>query len=391
MDRGSGEDMVAGSALLLGDLDVAYPLRSAGIPVTVVRSRRDWTRFSRAGIGWVERPDDPADLAATLVRAARSMPGPVVLFVQDDEPLQYVSDHRDELAPSLRFLLPDADVLDALLDKWAFQQLAERHGLPVPETRVVSTDTRDVASLAGPTLVKPLRLRRSGTDVMNGSKAFVVADGEECLTLLRRLAPVHDRVLLQRLVPGPETRVESYHAYVDATGQVLAEFTGRKLRTVPAEFGYSTALITTLADDVRRLGRRVVGALNVRGFVKIDVKRGPDGRLWVLEVNPRTNLWHRLGAVAGCNLPVLAFHDLVGAPLVVAPPPTARPGVTWSRQPRDLFAAHDSGMSLRHYLPWLARCDAVTGLRLTDPWPFVRGGLLPHATRSLRSTLGRPS
>jgi len=50
---------------------------------------------------------------------------------------------------------------------------------------------------------------------------------------------------------------------------------------------------------VRRLGRELTERVGLRGFAKFDFKRDPDGRLWLLQVNPRFNLWHHVGADAG--------------------------------------------------------------------------------------------
>ena len=45
------------------------------------------------------------------------------------------------------------------------------------------------------------------------------------------------------------------------------------------------------------------------GVVKLDYKRDPrTGRFYLLEVNPRFNLWNHLGAAAGVNLPLLAYR-----------------------------------------------------------------------------------
>ena len=149
----------------------------------------------------------------------------------------------------------------------------------------------------------------------------------------------------------------------------MAEFTGRKIRTYPLEYGYSTSLVITDATDVAELGRDLVKRLNLRGVAKFDFKRGPGGKLRLLEVNPRFNLWHYLGAVAGVNLPALVYADLVGQlrPRISE----ARPGVRWCHIQKDLMAARTSGVRLSTWLSWILRCEAKYEFAWDDPLPFV--------------------
>ncbi|WP_040637959.1 ATP-grasp domain-containing protein [Microvirga lotononidis] len=110
-------------------------------------------------------------------------------------------------------------------------------------------------------------------------------------------------LMVQEAIPGPESRIESYHVYVDQTNATAAEFTGRKIRTFPLSCGHSTALETTDCADVRALGRDIVQKIGLRGVAKLDFKREPNGELHLLEINPRFSLWHHLGAIAGVNMP----------------------------------------------------------------------------------------
>jgi D-aspartate ligase len=372
-----------GQALVLGDLDIAYPLRDQDVRVTLMRPREEPSRFSNCGVSWVEQPDAVL-LPERLVETARGLPDPVVLYVAEDEVLQLVSHHRDALLPHLSFLMPEPDVVDALLDKGRFQELAAHHGLPIPPGEVVSTseDVFAAKQLDLPVLIKPLvwKTERLKTDFGLG-KAVVATTQLELRAILERVANSYERVLVQTFIPGDETRVESYHVYVNADGDILGEFTGRKIRTTPAAFGYSTAVMTTDEQDVIELGRRVVRAMGVLGVAKIDFKRDADGKLWVFEVNARFNLWVRLGAAAGVNLPALMFADVTGQPLPAVR--RARPGMTWSRQPRDLLVARAAGVSLGDYLPWLRACDVISGFRIHDPMPFVRGSLPIQARAGL--------
>src|SRR6266704_174081 len=212
------------------------------------------------------------------------------------------------------------------------------------------------------------------------AKALRVDTRAGLLELWPRLAAAGLVVLVQQLIPGPETQVESYHVYVDEDGDPVGEFTGRKLRTWPPAYGHSTALVISDAPDVAALGRDVVARLGLHGVAKLDFKRASDGRLFLLEVNPRFNLWHHVGARAGVNLPALVYADLVGEPR----PHTvgARAGVRWCQPWLDVRAARQAGVSWLAWLWWTLGCEAKRTVAWDDPLPLV-GALLDRALAGL--------
>ena len=107
----------------------------------------------------------------------------------------------------------------------------------------------------------------------------------------------------------------------------------------------------------------------LRGVAKLDFKRAPDGARKLLEVNPRFNLWHHPGALAGVNLPALVYERLHGGPAPAAG--VARAGVTWCSS-HDLQAARAAGVGLVPWARWVAGCDAISGLAWNDPFPLPR-------------------
>jgi predicted ATP-grasp superfamily ATP-dependent carboligase len=217
-----------------------------------------------------------------------------------------------------------------------------------------------------------------------------VASADVLQALLPRLAATDLGFLAQELVPGSEDRIESYHVYVDEEGEVVGEFTGRKIRTYPPRFGISSALTTTTAEDVAAVGREVIDRLALRGVAKLDFKRGPDGKLWLLEVNPRFTLWTHLGAVAGVNLPALAYADLTGAPRPAVG--AARPGVRWVWPRADAASARAEGVPLARWALWALSCETNAAFAWTDARPYVWGRLgrplLLRARAALMSAVG---
>ena len=380
----------------MGDWDLLRALGLAGIRCAVVAKADEPMVFSRYTGARIERGDYWNDQAAQIERLlafGRAQTQPPILFYAGDGELLLVSRHREVLQSAFRLVVPDRDLVDTLVDKGRFRRLAQDRDLPVPASRQLRPADEEFLEpgLRYPVLMKPLtRHEELWFPVAGRAKALRIEDPDALSRICSQLAVEGMEVLIEELVPGPESRIESYHAYVDATGEVAGEFTGRKVRTQPAEYGHSTALVTTAAADVESLGREMVRRVGLRGLVKVDFKRTPEGDLRLLELNPRFSLWHHLGARAGVNLPAIVYADLAGLPR--PPHATARPGVRWSSPWLDKRAAREAGIPLLSWVAWTLRAEAKSVAAWDDPMPALRGPLrarirrTPHAAGPVDAT-----
>jgi D-aspartate ligase len=371
-------------AVVMGDVDLVRALGLAGIPVAFFGPPDAPARYSRhvrAVLPWIDPWRCQDQLLAALLNFGRSQHETPILYPQTDAALLLASRHRDELRGAFRFMLADADLVEQLVDKGRFEALARRTGLPVPTAERLRPQLREspaVPGLAFPLIVKPVVRDEAWTSAGEDAKAIRVGGPDEWERLWARLADGHSEFVVQELVPGPETAIESYHAYIDETGATAGEFTGRKIRTSPPRYGYSTAVEVVDLPDVARLGREVLDRVGMRGVAKADFKRDERGRLHLLEINPRFTLWQHPAAIAGVNLPALVHADLTGRPRPPGRRATRR--VAWCVPLWDLRAAYAGGVSPLKWLRWLWGCEAMSGLSRDDPLPFVRGSL-PSAVR----------
>jgi D-aspartate ligase len=366
-------------ACVIGSMDLVRPLGLAGIPCVVVVEPGDAAAYSRFTRGVIELADPGREadvLLERLLRWARTQPEPPVLYYGQDADLLFVSRHREQLGRDFRFVIADVELVEDLVDKARFGGLARRLGLPVPRSLCVDASAvspREL-DLHVPLVVKPAaRERGNWAAVAKGAKAL----GAQTVGDLERIWPGLARerleVLVQEMIPGPESRIESYHVYRDAAGAFVAEFTGRKIRTDPPAYGETTALEITAERDVAELGREVTRRLDLRGVAKLDFKRDAAGGLHLLEVNPRFNLWHHPAARAGVNLPALVYGDLVGLPRPSVQ--AARSGVRWVYHAHDARAARSHHVPLHRWIPWAISSEAKALVALDDPLPAVMGGL----------------
>jgi D-aspartate ligase len=372
-------------ALVMGDVDMVRALGIAGIQSAFFGFADDSARFSRhvrASLPWIDQWERQPELVRALLELARSQPRAPVLFPQTDATLLLASRHREQLAEGLRLMLANPDLIEQLVDKGRFEALAARRELPVPRAQRLEPapdDPPPSLDVPFPVVIKPLTRTPAWSGFAGSSKALHVLGREDFVAVWPRLARLRTGLLAQRLVPGPESRIESYHVYVDASGAIAGEFTGRKIRTFPRDYGQSTAVEVVPLRDVAALGRDVVARLGLTGVAKLDFKRDDRGRLHLLEINPRFNLWHHPGAVAGVNLPALVYADLTGRerPSAAQSPRSVR----WCDPLQDLRAAHADGLAPLAWLRWALGCEAVCGLAWEDPLPFLRGRLWPAVWR----------
>jgi D-aspartate ligase len=376
-------------ACVLGNTDLVRALGMAGIRsacATRAGGATDHSRFTDVRIPWADNWGDPEGLLDNLLGFARGMPEPPPLFFQHDGDLTFVSHNREALRDHFRFTIAGAELVEQCVDKTQFTALAQGLGLPIPRSAViwpaVQPDLPDL-DLEPPLIIKPLTRRDDWWRPLAGSaKALRVDSYEEFEREWPLLVEAGVDLVVQEMIPGGEDRIESYHGYIDPSGEVAAEFTGRKVRTFPPNFGETTACEITDAADVRELGRECMRTLGLVGVAKLDFKRDPRGALHLLEANPRFTLWHWPGAVAGVNIPALVYADLLERPRPRVGP--VRPGVRYSVPWTDYRAVRASGQSLVRWVAWQARCDTRYLVSLSDPMPFIRGTVW----RRLRARVG---
>jgi D-aspartate ligase len=366
-------------ALVMGDVDMVRALGVAGIASAFFGFEDDAGRLSRhvrVSLPWIDQWERQDEIVEALLRFARAQPQLPVLFPQTDATLLLASRYRDRLAERLRFALADAELIEQLVDKGRFQALAAERGLPVPPAQRLRPSPGGpppALEVPFPLVIKPLTRTPGWTGLAGSSKALHVLGQEDFAATWPELSELPTELLAQQLIAGPESRIESFHVYVDESGAIAGAFTGRKIRTFPVDYGHSTAIEVVALPDVAELGRDVVARLGLKGVAKLDFKRDDGGRLHLLEINPRFNLWHYPGAIAGVNLPALVYADLTGRerPAVAAQPRR----IAWFDPLQDLRAAHASGVSPLAWLRFVAGCRAICGLAWADPAPFLRGKL----------------
>ena len=367
---------------MIGGIELVRALGLAAIRSTVVGAPPNPALESRFAVAAIDPTGRP--LVDVLCEQAASQADPQALFFDADATVVEVSRERERLDGAFSFLLPRSDLVEDLTDKARFQKLAERLDLPVPPGLLLRAGEPPPGDLSFPLIVKPVPYRTDAwMEISAGAKAIRVDTGAELGELLHRLGGSDLELLAQQMVAGTEQDILSYHVYVDASGSVAGEFTGRKIRTLPAEFGMSCALVTTDDPEVARMGRELVDRLALVGPAKFDFKRAPDGRLFLLEVNTRFTLWVHAGALAGVNLAAIAHADLTGAPRPRAS--RARPGVRWIDPRNDLRAARAAGVPLHRWIPWAVASQSNPAFAWSDLRPLAH-----RAAQAGRRRLGRP-
>ena len=377
----------APTAVLCGDLNMLRCFTGSGVETLIVASDPESavfaSRHARATRTMSDPKKSPSEAARDLATIGKELEERAALYYGDDAMLQVVSQNRDELARHYRFLMPTRERIDDLVDKVRFARLAEGLGLPIPPTLVVddATTARTIESRVGlPCVLKPsghVGWARSGAvkDLGPPPKLLTATSRPELDLMLERIRRFTRSFVAQPWIEGGEDRIVSFHVYVRADGTPLSHYVGRKIRTYPRRAGISTFLELVRDPEAEALGLSIVKKLGHVGIAKLDFKvDAVTGRYALLEVNPRFNLWHHLGAASGVNLPLIAHADLLGLPLPPSGP--LRTGIRWISFDDDLRSF------LRDYGPsgelsvgaWL---DSLRGEKVydvfawDDPSPLV--------------------
>jgi len=326
-------------------LGIARSLGRAGVPLIVADSdaRRPamHSRYARPLV--ISAMSGPGLIDSLLALRTRLDERPV-LFVTTDLQVRTVSNYRERLTGAFHMRLPDDDCVCQLLDKRGFQQLAERHGFPVPRSITVREE-KDFVKFAGlqfPAVIKP-----PNKEYFNAPRALTVSSREQAEAMCRAILPEVPGLILQEWIEGSESDIYFCLQYRGESGVTVSSFTGRKLRCWPPQTG-STASCIAAPEMEDELERRTKAFFDKTGFVgmcSMEYKQDQrSGKLFMIEPTVgRTDWQEEVASINGINIPLAAYRYELGLPQS----PSSRPSgsLVWTYPPSywrsTLVSFHD--------------------------------------------------
>jgi predicted ATP-grasp superfamily ATP-dependent carboligase len=307
--------------LLLGgrenSLSLVRNLGRAGIAVSASGDRFCWGMHSRYCHKAYPVPQGKSVTefwTQLLLSGDRSLDGHIV-FPCNDEAVELLAKRHAEF--EARYILDDCtpEIAFASLDKMKTLELARAAGVPTPNFWQVRS-VEDVEAIRDkvtfPIMVKPLSSHKF--NAVFKRKLFIIEESFEELKEKARLALEHGlEIMVVEMIPGPDDLLNSYYTYIDRDGRYLFHFTKRIIRRYPINRGGACYHITEWLPETADLGRKLFTGINLRGLGNIEFKRDTrDGKLKVIEINPRFTAPHELIVRCGAPIDLIVYCHLTG-------------------------------------------------------------------------------
>lgn len=263
-----------------------------------------------------------------------------VLLPTSDLFIEFLLERRERLAAGFAFADCHQGLAAELLDKSLFHALCGRHGMPTPGVWPAE-DSAGLLALAGrvpyPCILKPMLIHRA-RGFLKGKKVLIARDQGEFEAHARQVPTESGGWLVQEVITGPESDITLFAGYVGRDGRLQQAFTARKLRQYPPGFGSASLVLSAPCVETLSLTEEFLGRIGFRGVCGAEFKRDPrDGRLKIIEINPRPTLWFQVSHDSGKRVVEAAVRDLSGGG--IAADPAQAETVLWRYGLKDLASA----------------------------------------------------
>ncbi len=357
-----------------------------GVEVWGVGDRWQAGARTRSLTGMITDGDDPEVMAALLARAdiwrTEGKPKPV-LIASSDQHVEFITRNHAELEEHFAYQASYADGLaDRIMAKDSFAEICEQNGVALPQTMETTRETLliDGQKLPFPCMIKPAQIHRV-KEAMRGVKGWTATSQEQLPSIAREVPDGAGTLLVQEIVPGPESNITLACTYFDRNSEPHHMFTARKLRQYPRGFGSASLVQSCEEDETAAITRRLLSAIGYHGIAASEFKRDPaSGALKIIEINARPSLWFSLSEAAGRPVVLSAYCDLAGLPI---PAERAQEnGVRWRYGSKDLVSALGYRLVDKGILPApdIASVGSATRtvspvFSIQDPMPSLAEGM----------------
>jgi len=238
----------------------------------------------------------------------------IIIFPTNDLELENLHKIYAEIK-SFCFLPFNYENLLNCSDKSVQYSYCEKLGVPYPKTIRIEKDDDliKILSIQFPVLIKPTKREDLKVDVFRNLQLNNKTDFEENCPKLQHYLSLGIIFLTSEIIPGDGSNIYAYTVYRNQNGDILNEWTGKKLSQFPDDFGVFSSASNETQDDVSMQGKILINGMNLKGIVQSEFKYDyRDQKYKLMEINLRSHMWHKIGTLSGVNLSYTQYLDGIG-------------------------------------------------------------------------------
>ena len=247
---------------------------------------------------------------------------PVILIACGDGYAELLSKHKEEL--SKVFIVPyiDYDLLEKLISKEGFYEVAEEYGLPYPKTKIITMDDYKSGKYTDVPFQFPVELKPEdpvswlNCQFEGRKKTFTIHDENEFKDIVGKIYTngYTEDLILQDFIPGDDSNMRTLNAYVDKNHQVKMMCLGHPLLEdpTPQSIGNYMTILPAYDEELYEQVQAFLEKLNYTGMANFDIKYDTrDGQYKFFEINLRQGRSSFYVTLNGYNLAKWYIDDYV--------------------------------------------------------------------------------
>lgn len=238
-----------------------------------------------------------------------------VLIPSHDGTIALLRRHRARLEQRAHIALADEPAMTIAVNKERTLAVAQRLGIGVPRSLVVSTVSEVPAALKEmglPAVIKPSESWLCGERQQARVGPQLVTTPDEARRTVAELTRLGGVTLFQPLLSGRREAVSFLYAH----GEIYARFAQWAKRTGPP-LGGESVLRQSIAvpPDIGSQAERLVREIDLEGYSEVEFRRDGAGVPYLMEINPRLSASVEIAVRSGVDFPYLLYQWASGGPI----------------------------------------------------------------------------
>jgi predicted ATP-grasp superfamily ATP-dependent carboligase len=213
--------------------------------------------------------------------------------------IQFLSDNRNVISKYSKLLLPPSESLEFCLNKSLTIDLAKRIQVAVPESYTLRTHNELLA--VSKSMNFPIIIKSTSESVKNYPTIYVDRYEDLSSKSVHEIFEYNDFKLVQERIFG----VGEAFLAIYKDGVLIDYMMHERIREDPITGGPSTCARSIYREDLVYAGKGLLDELKWNGVAMVEFKRNCDGKIFLMEINPK--FWGSLDLAisSGVDFPLL--------------------------------------------------------------------------------------